>query len=520
MFLLCGCLLAPSRACGAQGGAHDALPSKVNVSVGRAAAYLKKQSRSLGPGENSIVALALAKAGVPASDPTLTALIGQLRSRAADGTYVPARGRGQGVYEAACTVMTLVALDPKAFRGEIEAGASYLVGKQFPGGCWDYDARGMGDTSFTQFALLGLWEARQAGVDVPVEVFDRAVGWLIANREMGGGYAYHPDESREVRHSVTAGALMSLVVCGEQLGYYRVFRRSRLLRRRSEKEEPYTPQHSREDVEGAIAKTLGWLSRNFTIEAPVGRHGLFYLYGLERFGDLYKRDKIGGQLWYERGVEYLLREQRKDGSWTGEINPAVSTSVAVLFLTRSMRQTLRRFEGGEDLLGGGELVGGRGMPEDLGHAAPVAGGGEFTRATALEGSMEDLIGVLRTKAAADAAGAGAGIVSNVKREGSGALDEHVEDLEELAGDERPEVRRVALWALARAAEYQGAPALIRALRDGDAGVRNAARDGLILLSRKPGGFGLSDEPNREELEQAIAKWQDWYETIKALSEEK
>jgi len=520
MFFLCGCLLAPGQARAAQAGTDDALPSMVNASVGRAAAYLKKQSRNLGPGEDSIVALALAKAGVPASDPTLSALVGQLRSRATDGTYVPARGRGQGVYEAACAVMTLVAVDAEAFSEEIEAAARYLVGKQFPGGCWDYDARGKGDTSFTQFALLGLWEARHAGVDISVEVFDRAAGWLIANREMGGGYAYHPDESRQVRHSVTAGALMSLVVCGEQLGYHQVFRRSRLLRRRSEKEESYTPRHSREDVEGAIAKTLGWLSRNFTIDAPTGGHGLFYLYGLERFGDLYKRDKIAGQLWYERGVEYLLGEQRKNGAWTGETNPVVSTSVAVLFLTRSMRQTLRRFEGGKDLLGGGELVGGRGMPEDLGQAAPVAGGGEFTRATAIEGSMEDLIGVLRTKAAADAAGAGAGIVSNVEREGASVLDAHVADLEELARDERPEVRRVALWALARAADYQGAPALIGALRDEDAGVRNAARDGLILLSRKPGGFGLSDEPSREELEQAVAKWQDWYESIKTLSEEK
>lgn len=517
----CGCFPALGGPGDAQPDPDEALAPRVNASVARAAAFLKGRSTSLGTGEDSVVALALAKAAVEASDPALSTLVAQLRLRVADGAYLPARQGGQGVYEAACAIMTLVAVDADAFSQEIKAAAGYLVAKQFPAGCWDYDNRGTGDTSFTQFALLGLWEARQAGVDVPVRVFDEAAGWLIANQEPAGPYAYHPGEGQGFRHSVTAGALMSLVVCAEQLGYYQVFKRSSLLRRKDQAApQPYTPRHSRKGVEQALAKALAWLELNFTIADPVGGHGLFYLYGLERFCDLSRRDKIGGQLWYEQGVDYLLSKQGRDGSWAGDINQVVSTSVAVLFLTRSMRQSLRRFQGVADLLGGGELVGGRGMPEDLGQAAPVAGAGPFTRATPIEGSTERLLGILRTRAGADAAGAGAGILSNVQREGAGVLDEHLEDLEALARDERPEVRQVALWALARAADYQGAPALIRALRDKDSGVRNAARDGLILLSRKPGGFGLPPEPSREELEQAVAKWQDWYEMITTLSQEK
>lgn len=517
----CACILSVGGTREVQAGAAEPLSARVNASVTRAAAYLKGAGARLGAGENSIVALALAKAGVEASDPALSELITQLRSCVADGTYRPTRDKGQGVYEAACTIMALTAIDAEAFGEEIDATTKYLVGKQFPAGCWDYDHRGKGDTSFTQFALLGLWEARQAGADVSAMVFDQAAGWLIANQGPGGGYAYHPDEARQIRHSVTVGALTGLVVCADQLGYHQVFTRSKLLRPRSEKAaEPHTPRHSREDVEKAIAKSAGWLERNFTIGNPIGGHGLFYLYGLERFGDLYRQDKIGGQLWYERGVDYLLGEQKSNGSWTLDMSGSVSTSVAMLFLTRSMRQSLQRFGGGEDVLGRGELVGGRGMPEDLGQASPVAGGGEFRRATAIEGSMEHLLGILRTRAGDDAAGAGAGIVSNVEREGPGALDAHVEELEELARSEGPDVRRVALWALARAGNYRGVPALIRALRDEDASVRNAARDGLILLSRKPGGFGLPDAPSREKLEQAIVKWQDWYEMITTLSEEK
>ena len=45
--------------------------------------------------------------------------------------------------------------------------AAYLISRQNGNGSWDYSDRNQGDTSISQYAVLGLWEAENAGVDVP-----------------------------------------------------------------------------------------------------------------------------------------------------------------------------------------------------------------------------------------------------------------------------------------------------------------------------------------------------------------
>ncbi len=45
------------------------------------------------------------------------------------------------------------------------AGAN-IMGKQKANGSWDYDNRTFGDTSISQYAVLGLWEAENAGVTI------------------------------------------------------------------------------------------------------------------------------------------------------------------------------------------------------------------------------------------------------------------------------------------------------------------------------------------------------------------
>ncbi len=55
----------------------------------------------------------------------------------------------------------------------MEAIARYLLSKQKANGSWDYESRTNGDTSISQYAVLGLWEAENAGATVPARCRDR-----------------------------------------------------------------------------------------------------------------------------------------------------------------------------------------------------------------------------------------------------------------------------------------------------------------------------------------------------------
>ncbi len=54
------------------------------------------------------------------------------------------------------------------------------MAKQKAAGCWDYDGRAAGDASISQYAVLGLWEAENAGVRIAPSVWDNAAGWFLS----------------------------------------------------------------------------------------------------------------------------------------------------------------------------------------------------------------------------------------------------------------------------------------------------------------------------------------------------
>ena len=494
---------------------RDLPPTRVEESISRGVAFLKRSHRKLGVREDSLVMLALAKALVPPDDPLLAKLVAGLKMPSTAETTGPARDRGRSVYELSSILMALVAIDADGYADQIESNAALLIGKQFPSGAWDYPYRGQGDTSFTQFALVALWEASQSGVVVPGKVWDDAAQWHIAKQDESGGFAYHPDENRKPRHSTTVAALSSMLVCREQLGFKPIAERSRLLVPVTD-EPGFTTRTNSNALDRSIAAAATWLASNFTIESPPTRR-LFYLYGLERYGDMSSNETIAGRQWYREGADYLISSQSSTGAWKGDFTEVVSTSVALLFLTRSMRQSLEKSSGrGRTLLGRGELVSGRGRPKELGRALPA------TRRTAvfdvrpLEGSVEQLLQWLEEGGVADIAGAAAGIREKVMREGGRVVTEHASDFEKLSRHADAEVRKVAFWAIARGGDYQSAPLLIQGLRDRDSAVRHVARDALRVLARKPLGFGLPDDPTDDELKDAIRQWGEWYEAVSSL----
>ena len=76
------------------------------------------------------------------------------------------------------------------------------------------------------------------------------------------------------------------------------------------------------------------------------------------------------------------------------------------------------------------------------------------------------------------------------------------------------IRMTAVKILSSSRELDNVPSLVYALSDPDLRIVRVARDGLRFISRKFGGFGLPDEPSREEREEAIEAWKKWYLTIR------
>jgi hypothetical protein len=67
-------------------------------------------------------------------------------------------------------------------------------------------------------------------------------------------------------------------------------------------------------------------------------HHYYYLYGLERAGELTLTLNFGKHDWYKEGAEMILAQQQSDGKWhspQGTGGPVIDTCFALLFLKRA-----------------------------------------------------------------------------------------------------------------------------------------------------------------------------------------
>ena len=202
--------------------------------------------------------------------------------------FTTQRKGGAGTYEGAVIIMALANHDADAHRSTIQAGAQFLLGLQNPNGSWDYPGRTAGETSISQYAVLGLWEAEGAGAHVPPEVWDRAAAWFLSSQSAGGSWNYHRDEPGPETISMTAAGVGSLLICQRQLARYN---------QKSDSPSPllvsvagdelgrYTANTSKAKFDNAIRLALAWLGTNFSLakdSKTIGMSPYYGLYGIER----------------------------------------------------------------------------------------------------------------------------------------------------------------------------------------------------------------------------------------------
>ena len=227
-------------------------------------------------------------------------------------------------------------------------------------GGWRYgQANGDADLSTTQFVLLALRAASQAGYPLerrmflpdkvvsggrgsgssfqrnPVPdgktVWERTAGYVMNCQNSDGGFRYQIQPSKSTG-SMTACGVASLVICKEQI---------ELVNRARKKQKSEDPQLTMpEGIDEAIERGKEWLDKNFVVgENPGAGHHYYYLYGVERVGDLTGRKEFAGKDWYVRGARLLIPKQAANGAWTDATayppRDVLGTCFALLFLKRA-----------------------------------------------------------------------------------------------------------------------------------------------------------------------------------------
>ena len=292
---------------------------------------------------NALILYTLVHSGIGLQDDTVQMLLAKVLGAPLVRTY-----------QVALTAAALAAIDPVKYQAKLAQCAQYLVDGQCDNGQWGYGdpydppmkpADGganrtiakiqikrikklgplTGDNSNSQYAALGMKACAAGGCDFEAATLNRAIEWWEKSQQGDGGWSYDTEGAFQkqlgVYGSMTAGAVSSLIML-KQI-----------------KNADYKAASS-------VTKGLAWMAENFTVEnnaraKPVSeawRH--YYLYAMERVGDLYPTEKIGKRAWYAIGATHLLKTQISDGSWKGTNTDLViaDTCFALLFLERVARR--------------------------------------------------------------------------------------------------------------------------------------------------------------------------------------
>ncbi len=293
-----------------------------------------KDARS---GMTSLVTLALLTAGEKPSSPEVRKAIEFLHGSSPDDL--------RNTYSIALQTMVYAMADPVRDQFRIAANVAWLENAQIKAndpipwpGSWSYNEtkRGRpGDNSNSQYALLALYAASEAGATVKPEVWARAREYWEHSQKADGSWAYHPDSSNATA-SMTCAGLSSLIISGLSRFQDQEYLRGDTI-----------VDCGKGGVNKRIQNALNWLALHFQVGQNYGngqQWRFYYLYGLERAGRMAGVRFLGQYDWYRQGAEKLVHEQdRLAGFWRGaltEDDPVLATSFAILFLAKGRAPVL------------------------------------------------------------------------------------------------------------------------------------------------------------------------------------
>jgi Mg-chelatase subunit ChlD len=339
---------------------------QVNSAIDRGRAYLWSKLKDKTFGKRGkyelpmILAMVHADAheDIPAFDRKLRDFLDRVR---------PNKLGSHSTYKTGLLAMILEGYGDPAYMERMKEVAHYLVEDQGPDGMWDYNAhvpdelfapvpeeketsfqvtggRSLaepdlpdqpiartqswhvnddGDNSVSQFAMLGLWSAERAGIEIDDEVWRLALRAQLGRQNendagwpRGWGYNY----------GGAYGSMTGAGLCMTALAMHHL-------------DEDLDPKQ-----DARIQGALKWLVDRWTVEKnPKAGNSekkwiYYYVYSLERVGQILGIEYVGDHHWYTEGAKWLISQQAGNGSWSGrsgDHNPKLATSFALLFLTRA-----------------------------------------------------------------------------------------------------------------------------------------------------------------------------------------
>lgn len=531
---------------------------EIDAAIQRGVAFLKQREDYGRTGMNAFVTYTLLKAGEPPDSPYMQNCLKNIladhnqKNEAGETVYKPGSDYN---YCAGVQLMVLEAISPEKYQQEIRRTSEFLISTQQQGGSWYYpqDTPNNGDTSITQYAILGLWAAERAGILIPTRVWDNAARWHLTTQLQNGAFCYHPGErtGSAPRHTMSVAGTGSMFIIAQQLypdgaartpqnvnggkspkkrfGFLEKVDLTEKKKEGAEKDRITKPTIALSALQTGKARGANWVVNNYNIRSPTGWPN-YYLYGIERIAALADTQKLGPHDWYADGARHLLLTQLEDGSWKGHGNIPAATCLAMIFLSKATVKTLgRNYE--PEPVGSGLLAGGRGLPKDLAEVQMRNGKVESKK---VAGDLSQLLAQLEDPASANLDSTQETLVETITLGNREELIKQKDRVLKLIDARTPDVRRTAIWALSRTNDFRMAPHLIQALKDPDLSVRIEARNGLCTLSRKIRGLGMPEDPladvpedlNEKERtaiadqwsEEATRRWQKWYNSVKPFDE--
>ncbi|MFV2067039.1 MAG: hypothetical protein ACC645_08665 [Pirellulales bacterium] len=473
-------------------------------------------------GAKCLAGMAFLKTGHDTSHPVVSAAVEACRQAAMAGP----RALREDIYSTGIATIFLCDLETQHgdYQAEINVFLDSLRQRQKGHGGWGYPERSTGDTSMTQYGVLSAWEADRAGYGLSVDSIVRVCNWLTRTQDPSGGWGYQGSdpgsyeltEQSMVTPSLTAAGLGSLYICADLL------KMGKPDRAKTERHLPpalklvESPTRrmarliggrvERRRLWAAIDRGNVWFEKNYVIKLPQWTY--YYLYALERYQtmrDASQRSQATLGTWYQDGFRFLAMKRPSGVGWVERCGGMSDSSFAILFLSRSMKQSLgRRY-------GDGRLTGGRGLPRDIAHARLQNG---QVVGTGLDREAVELIRLLSDPRDPDYAFLVDHPEELVNEANRRLLASQSAQFQRLLSRGPPDARCVAVRALAAERDLGHVPVLIRALSDRDWRVVREANDALQRISRR---FDVVELPYQKEniaRQRAIDDWTGWYRTVR------
>jgi hypothetical protein len=318
----------------------------VGVAIKKAVAFLKSQftgdQLTNSPadehynGKDTLVVYALLHAGEAIEDSDLgisSDFIQRLLSRI---KRFPMTGN-DATYSRALRASALAMYARDVDAGTLTSDRDWLL-KSEVGGAYTYSMPPAGTTvdnmpydhSNSQYGVLGIWAASQAGLAVPDKYWNEVEQHWLKTQNPDGGWGYTTGDSSI---TMTSAGVTTLSVTAEQL---------ELIASKGRHD-------AHPEMSAALARAVDWMGKEDRLLDFSYDYRGYSLYGVERAALATGLRWFGNHDWYRELGAREIKNQLPDGSWGGnEMTAPMDAAFRVLFLSRGRQPVLMnklRFDG-------------------------------------------------------------------------------------------------------------------------------------------------------------------------------